>query len=479
MSDRGITLHCTVPRYMTKREKPYRSIEDRHSARSERSGNKSQIKLCARRLFGVFSALCLCLAQIAFTQEIPFLEEAKKGNPKAQFDLGKRMMVDGLQEEGVEWITKAAEQGLADAQFYLGEMGIKPRRWYKRAAEQGHVEAIFEVGMTEYKRGNLRVGVKMLARAAAERHAEAMFQLGNISDGDQVREWFRQAAEHGHAEAQFIMGSKYSSGNGGKQDSLEMFRWYHLSAKQGWRPAQIELGQMYMYGMGVTEDPAEAYQWFSLAGEAKFLEFLQSAMLPSEVEAVEMRLDSLQQGFASLKNSQGVQLEFTCSEKGLRMWVRDFPAIAPPGWRLIQFRLDEGEWSQLMVGRVVSLSDEELVLSITGADMAGKQQFVAGMVAKAHFPDSDLLGYLDDSIVDGISDTEFVSPEELAGNPFTVNPPQRWVHEYLEFKVLASPYGETMHTLRWELAGGLRSFLVKCRLIQKLQDLGVKVPNLP
>ena len=55
-------------------------------------------------------------------------------------------------KKAVEWLTKAAEQGVARAQNNLGWMYEKGRgvakddktavRWYTKAAEQGHARAL-------------------------------------------------------------------------------------------------------------------------------------------------------------------------------------------------------------------------------------------------------------------------------------------------------------------------------------------------
>ena len=56
----------------------------------------------------------------------------------------------------VKWFRKAAEQGGADAQFFLGVMYAKGEgvleddaeavKWYRKAAEQGYAGAQFNLG---------------------------------------------------------------------------------------------------------------------------------------------------------------------------------------------------------------------------------------------------------------------------------------------------------------------------------------------
>jgi TPR repeat protein len=58
--------------------------------------------------------------------------------------------------EAVKWFRKAAEQGHAKAQYFLGTMyetgskGVpqdyaEALRWYRKAAEQGHADAPYNV----------------------------------------------------------------------------------------------------------------------------------------------------------------------------------------------------------------------------------------------------------------------------------------------------------------------------------------------
>ena len=72
------------------------------------------------------------------------------------YDHGHGVDVD--YKKAIEWYKKAAEQGLASAQFNLGNMyyhgqGVdmnykKAIEWYEKAAKQGHAKAIIWVSCT-------------------------------------------------------------------------------------------------------------------------------------------------------------------------------------------------------------------------------------------------------------------------------------------------------------------------------------------
>ena len=119
---------------------------------------------------------------------------AKHGDAETQYVLGI-FFDDGEEyEEAVKWSRKAAEQGYAEAQFFLG-------RSYA------------------------------LGQGVPQDYAEAA-------------RWFRKAAEQGHAEAQFFLGVMYDNGDGVPQDYAEAARWYRKAAEQGHAKAQEALRRL-------------------------------------------------------------------------------------------------------------------------------------------------------------------------------------------------------------------------------------------
>jgi hypothetical protein len=84
-------------------------------------------------------------------------------------------------------------------------------------------------------------------------------------DPGQAAYWYRQAADQGHAEAQFNLGQLYSSGQGVKRDEEQAARWASASASRGNPPAMADLGARYAAGNGVEKDDKRAYFWLTLA----------------------------------------------------------------------------------------------------------------------------------------------------------------------------------------------------------------------
>ena len=79
-------------------------------------------------------------------------------------------------------------------------------------------------------------------------------------------EW-QVAAEQGHAESQYRLGTMYEAGAGVPSDFLEASRWYRKAARQGHTSAQHMVGLTYAYGLGVPRDLDSAHMWFNLAAD--------------------------------------------------------------------------------------------------------------------------------------------------------------------------------------------------------------------
>lgn len=73
--------------------------------------------------------------------------------------------------------------------------------------------------------------------------------------------WYKQAAEAGNAEAQYIMGELGYK----EEDEKSALEWLTRAAKQGHPSAQLRLGYMYGYGIGTDKNPKLALDWLEQA----------------------------------------------------------------------------------------------------------------------------------------------------------------------------------------------------------------------
>ena len=149
------------------------------------------------------------------------------------------------------WYRRAADQGLAAAQYNLGVFYANGRgvtqsyaeavKWYRRAADQGDAAAQNNLGVC-YENG----------QGVAQSYAEAV-------------KWYRRAADQGLAAAQCNLGVCYESGQGVTQSYAEAVKWYRRAADQGNATAQRRLGFCYRFGKGVKEDLSQAKKWLQLS----------------------------------------------------------------------------------------------------------------------------------------------------------------------------------------------------------------------
>lgn len=92
-----------------------------------------------------------------------------------------------------------------------------------------------------------------------------MYEKGTGGDEDRVkaRNWFKEAAEHGHQSAALLLATMCEKGEGGDQEK-EAKKWYKLSAKT-LTEAAYNLGRLYF-----DENKKEkAAKWFRVAAEKR------------------------------------------------------------------------------------------------------------------------------------------------------------------------------------------------------------------
>jgi uncharacterized protein len=163
-----------------------------------------------------------------------FRKGAEKGSSKAQLNLGKMLLegADGGAEEtrreGLSWIIRAAEAKLPEAALtygnilYFGDHGVekdsvKAAHYFGVAADQGLAEAQNFLGMMR------EMG------------------LGLPVDEAMAKEWFRKAADQGNPKAQANLGRLLNPLSDQKQVREEALFWLVISANAGEVTAQKSL----------------------------------------------------------------------------------------------------------------------------------------------------------------------------------------------------------------------------------------------
>ncbi len=161
-------------------------------------------------------------------QKLQTLEaEALAGKPEAQHDLATLYAAGDIAPKdyprAIEWFTIAAQNGVPNAAYNLAVMyqqglgvdkdAAKAVTYYAQAAKAGHAEAMYNLGLayidgtgTNRDIGGAVVSFKQAANAGVP---QAAYNLGVIYESSllgapnaaKAADWYRVAAEEGHAEA--------------------------------------------------------------------------------------------------------------------------------------------------------------------------------------------------------------------------------------------------------------------------------------
>ena len=188
---------------------------------------------------------CAALTLHAEMMTLPELRSAaEKGDADAQFELG-----------------------LCNSLGYcMKKDPAAARQWFGKAAAQGHKAARAACVVEGYdSSASKKAARESLRKAAEEGDAWAQFYLGTCCgdhDPRQAVRWFREAALQGNAWGQVLLGMAYLGiVRGVPQDQAQGARWCTKAAEQGHAMGQMFLGGCYAGGAGVTRDPAKAVHW--------------------------------------------------------------------------------------------------------------------------------------------------------------------------------------------------------------------------
>lgn len=132
-------------------------------------------------------------------------------------------------------------QGL---KYYQGKYFIQAAQSFHQAAELGHADAQYKLGRMCYD-------------------SEGVLKRDSV----EAAKWYQRAAEQDHVDAQYYLGALYFVGSGLPQDYVQAQKWYQRAAEHGQVDAQLSLGMMYYKGIGIEQDLALAKKWLSAAAE--------------------------------------------------------------------------------------------------------------------------------------------------------------------------------------------------------------------
>jgi len=208
-------------------------------------------------------------------------ERANRNLPEAQtvlascYELGRHVAPNG--REAMHWLSLAAEQGYAPAEYELGRIYLYGRGipadygrgmlWEEKAARQGVAKAQRDMAYI-YERGLGVAADNAVAarwnRQAAERgdpdgqlHLAQALETANVLEAEM---WYLKAAKQNVAAAQLQLARIYA--RQGRSSCSQALRWYKKAAESGEAPAMYELGKLFQTTCGPDLD--RAFIWFRI-----------------------------------------------------------------------------------------------------------------------------------------------------------------------------------------------------------------------
>lgn len=230
------------------------------------------------------------------------VEKATEGDSDAEFQLGK-CYEEGLGDihkdyaTAIQWYTKAAKQGHAEAQnklgnYYFGKKDYKEAlKWYEAAAKAGNIKARYNMGIIymnkEYGLKDVQKGFFCYTLAAEGGLANAQFELGlcyyygvgTTKYSTKAVTWFERAAQQGHDEAQYMMGQCYFTGDGVEKNNTKAFTYFKMAANQNYAPAQYWVCECFDKGYGVETNLSQAIYWCQKAADQGYAKAVRKLQL--------------------------------------------------------------------------------------------------------------------------------------------------------------------------------------------------------
>ena len=232
--------------------------------------------------------------------EFWFREAAANEHPQAQFNLyilhTRSLTQDISAEEGFRSVKRAAHNGLARAQLYLGGCLVignsgetrdlaTAALWLKRAAQQENRLAQFLLGLC-YRRGyglprNQEESGKWIRHAARHicldnAHLKdipcGLKIRGNANNLTEAAHLFEDKAREGDADAEFNLALCHMHGWGVPKDEAQAARLFINAAQQNHGLSMFYTGYCYLHGLGVPQSDTLAHEWITRAAENEVMQ---------------------------------------------------------------------------------------------------------------------------------------------------------------------------------------------------------------
>lgn len=140
-------------------------------------------------------------------------------------------------------------------------------------AQAGNAVAQYQFAQVKLEAGDLETATSYLRRAAQKGVAPAQYDLGKLYERGQgvdrdlieARNLIGKAAEAGHVGAMYDYALFLAEGEGGPKSEPDAVTWFEKAAAHGLVDAQYNLGVVHAEGIGTAKNLAEALYWFEIA----------------------------------------------------------------------------------------------------------------------------------------------------------------------------------------------------------------------
>ena len=162
-------------------------------------------------------------------------------------------------------------------------------------------ENVYRQGLKAIEGEDYAKALRLLRQAAEAGHAQAQYRLGIMhanAEGVQLdytnaANWLRRAADQDLGHAQSLLGWLYAMGYGVEQDDGQAGHWYLKAAEQGFAKDQYTVAAMYRWGRyGVERNLSEMIRWYERAANQGFAP-AQYALGQMLARGIEVRKDAV------------------------------------------------------------------------------------------------------------------------------------------------------------------------------------------
>lgn len=128
-------------------------------------------------------------------------------------------------------------------------------------------------GLEAFANGDYAGALAEFRPLAEQGNADAQFYVGGmynkghgvLQDYRRAVKWFELSAQQGHLRAQYQLAGMYLSEDEFTQDYERGVQWARLAAEEGLADAQALLGLAYVDGRGVKTDYIRGHMWLNIA----------------------------------------------------------------------------------------------------------------------------------------------------------------------------------------------------------------------